>query len=120
MVSSTVIQLPPPDTPGRVSEELIRTCVTPRKVTGVQEALEKETEWHKCTLKLLPYFFSKEDLANSNTDGTHNKACLDSSKLNSLKTLAFSKFPVSSNEELVRQSQIVQSVIDSSGTVVSY
>lgn len=96
---SPVIQLPPPETPGRVGEELIRNCVTPRKVTGVQEALAKETERHKCALKLLPYFFSKEELANSNTDGTHSKACLDSSKLNSLKTLIFSKFPVSSNEE---------------------
>ena len=96
---SPVVELPAPITPSRVGEELIRTCVTPRKVTRVQEALDREKERHKCALKLLPYFFTKEEVANSNTNGTHQKACLDSSKLNSLKTLVFSKFPASSNEE---------------------
>ena len=96
---SPVVELPAPSTPNRVGEELIRTCVTPRKVTKVQEALDREKERHKCALKLLPYFFTKEELANSNTNGTHKKACLDSGKLNSLKTLVFSKFPVASNEE---------------------
>ena len=79
---SPVVELPAPSTP-RVGEELIRTCVTPRKVTKVQEALEREKECHKCALKLLPYVFTKEELASSNTNGTHKKAC----KLNSLKTL---------------------------------
>lgn len=96
---SPVVELPAPSTLNRVGEELIRTCVTPRKVTKVQEALDRVKERHKCALKLLPYFFTKEELANSNTNGTHKKACLDSGKLNSLKTLVFSKFPVASNEE---------------------
>ena len=96
---SPVVELPAIITPSRVGEELIRTSVTPRKVTKVQEALDREKERHKCALKLLPYFFTKEEVANSNTNGTHQKACLDSSKPNSLKTLVFSKFPVASNEE---------------------
>ena len=96
---SPVAELPAPSTPSRVSEELIRTCVTPRKVIRVQEALEREKECHKCALKLLPYFFTKEEPANSNTNGTHKKACLDSGKLNSLKTLVFSMFPVASDEK---------------------
>ena len=96
---SPVAELPVPSTPSRVGEELIRTCITPRKVTKVQEALDREKKRHKFALKLLPYFFTKEELANRNTNGTHKKACLDSVKLNSLKTLVFSKFPVASNEE---------------------
>ena len=69
---SPVVELPAPITPS-----------TPRKVTKVQEALDGEKERHKCALRLLPYFFTKEELANSNTNRTHQKACLDSSKLNS-------------------------------------
>lgn len=68
-----------------ISEELIRTCVTPRKVRSVQETLNKVSERHICALKLLQFFFSKEELTNSNTDGSHNKECLDSTKLNTLK-----------------------------------
>lgn len=48
---------------------------------------------------LLPFFFSKEELKNSNTDGTHGKQCLDSNKLNSLKVLVFSQFPIESATE---------------------
>ena len=43
-------------------------------------------------LKLLPYFFTDEELISSNTNGTHGKLPLDSNKLNFL--LVFSKFPV--------------------------
>ncbi|XP_068710191.1 eukaryotic translation initiation factor 5B-like isoform X1 [Montipora foliosa] len=77
-----------------VSEEVIRTCVTPRKVRAVQSALKKENERHRCAVKLLPYFFTDEELISSNTDGTHGKLPLDSNKLNFLKVLVFSKFPV--------------------------
>ena len=77
-----------------VSEEVIRTCVTPRKVRAVQLALKKENERHRCAVKLLPYFFTDEELISSNTDGTHGKLPLDSNKLNFLKVLVFSKFPV--------------------------
>ena len=75
-----------------VSEELIGTCVTPTRVKTIQHALS--TERHLCALKLLPHFFKKEELAESNTDGSHDKKCLDNTKLNSLKILVFSKFPV--------------------------
>lgn len=77
-----------------VSEEVIRTSVTPRKVRAVQSALKKENERHRCAVKLLPYFFTDEELFSSNTDGTHGKLPLDSNKLNFLKVLVFSKFPV--------------------------
>ena len=99
-------QLPSaPETPARltvntsvtvstpVSEELIRSCVTPRKVESIQGALEKERERHRCALKLLPYFFTREELTRSNTDGSHGKERLDATKLNSIKVLIFSKFP---------------------------
>ena len=76
-----------------VSEELIRSCVTPRKVASIQGALEKERERHRCALKLLPYFFTKEELMRCNTDGSHGKERLDATKLNSIKVLIFSKFP---------------------------
>ena len=43
--------------------------------------------------------FSDEELKGSNTDGTHGKHPLDSSKLNSLRVLVFSKFPVECTTE---------------------
>lgn len=61
--------------------------------------LARESERHKCTLKLLPYFFTREELASSNTDGTHGKDCLDGTKLNALKVLVFTKFPANSESE---------------------
>ena len=71
-----------------------------RRIKTIQHVLSKpETERHLCALKLLPHFFSKEELAESNTDGIHDKKCLDSVKLNLLKLLVFSKFPVSKSEE---------------------
>ena len=82
-----------------VGEEVIRTCVTPRKVLAVQSALRKENERHRCAVKLLPYFFTDEELISSNTDGTHGKLPLDCNKLNFLKVLVFSKFPVESAVE---------------------
>ncbi|XP_068729043.1 uncharacterized protein [Montipora capricornis] len=83
-----------------VGEELISTCVTPTRIKTIQETLSKpETDWHLCALKLLPHFFSKEELAESNTDGSHGKKFLDGTKLNSLKLLVFIKFPASTSEE---------------------
>ena len=95
--SATMRQVPTAETP--VVEEVIRTCVTPKRVRGVQLALRKENERHRCAVKLLPYFFTDEELISSNTDGTHGKLSLDSNKLNSLKVLVFSKFPVESAVE---------------------
>ena len=89
VASNALPSLPPlpsaPETPARhtvnptmqlavstpVSEELIRSCVTPRKVESIQGTLEKEPERHHCALKLLPYFFTKEEQKGSNTDGSH-------------------------------------------------
>ena len=85
--------------PVPISEEVVRTCVTPRKVKGVQSVLESEKEPHRCAVKLLPYFFTRQELGTSNTEGSHNKGSLDITKLNSLKVLVFSKFPVESPAE---------------------
>ena len=95
-----------------VGEKVIRSCVTPRKVHGVQEALRKEEDRHRCAVRLLPYFFSKEELSNSNTDGSHGKQCLDSSKLNSIKVLVFSKFPVESAAEKDRLWRFIKTKIN--------
>ena len=70
---------------GPVTDELIRSCVTPRKVPKVRQTLEDENQRHRCAVKLLPYFFSKEELAVGNTDGNFNKEALDRTKLHSLK-----------------------------------
>ena len=83
-----------------VGEEIISTCVTPTRIKSIQHVLSKpETERHLCALKLLPHIFSKGELAESNTDGSHEKKCLDNTQLNALKILVFSKFPVSNREE---------------------
>ena len=82
-----------------IDDEVVRSCVTPRKFLAVKDVLQKEPERHKCALKLLPYFFSSTELGNSNTDGTHNKLPLDSKRLNSLKVLVFSRFPLESAVE---------------------
>ena len=96
-----------------VGEEVIRTCVTPRKVHSVQIALgQKEVDRHRCAVRLLPYFFTKEELGNSNTDGTHGKQCLDRNKLNSIKVLVFSKFPVESAAEKDRLWRFIKTKIN--------
>lgn len=97
-----------------VGEELISTCVTPTRIKTIQESLAKpETERHLCALRLLPHFFSKEELAESNTDGSHDKKCLDTNKLNSLKILVFSKFPVTTNEEKDKAWRLIKGKINS-------
>ena len=95
-----------------VGEEVIRSCVTPRKVQGVRAALDKEVERHRCAVRLLPYFFDKEELSQSNTDGTHGKQCLDSNKLNSLKVLVFTKFPLESALEKDKQWRFIKTKIN--------
>ena len=47
-------------------------------------------------LEVAPFFFSKEELASCNTDGSYGKGSLDATRLNSLKILLFTKFPNSS------------------------
>ena len=82
-----------------VGEDVICSLVMPSKSKGVREVLEKEKERHRCTLKLLPFFFTSEELSNSNTEGTHNKRWLDGTKLQALKVLIFSRFPLESTME---------------------
>ena len=93
-------QTPPPcaltETELVVREGLIQTCVTPRKVQALKQTLDKDEEIHKCALKLLPFFFSKEELASCNMDGSYGKGSLDATRLNNLKILLFTKFPNSS------------------------
>lgn len=96
----------------RVGEEVIRTCVTPSKVKSVQDALDKEQERHRCAVRLLPYFFTKEELTNSNTDGTHGKRCLDNNKLNSIKVLVFNKFPVDTAAEKAKMWKFIKTKIN--------
>ena len=87
----TRLHLPPalqsPSTAQNVGKELIGTCMTPSKIKLVQQTLGRENERHLSALKLLPFFFSREELVKSNTDGSHDKRCLDNNKLNSLKLL---------------------------------
>ena len=101
----------------KVGEELIGTCVMPTKIKAVQQTLGQERERHLCALKLLQSFFPGEELANSNTDGTYGKKCLDSAKLNSLKVLVFTKFPASANEDKEKVWRCIKSKINSSVTL---
>jgi len=94
--------LPPADNEldqSPMGNEVIETCVTPRKVLAVQTTLQGEHSRYRCAVKLLPFFFTKEELGTSNTEGSHGKQRLDRNKLNSLKVLVFNKFPVESHEE---------------------
>jgi len=52
-------------------DKVIHSYVTPCKISGVQEMLKKESHCHRSTLKLLPLFFSKEELSNSKHRGVH-------------------------------------------------
>ena len=78
----------------------------------VQKTLVEESQRHLSALKLLPCFFSKDELATSNTDGSHNKKCLDGNKLNSLKILVLSKFPASNSEEKDKAWRFIKSKIN--------
>ena len=95
-----------------VGEEIIRTCVTPSKVKEVEAMLKVERQRHLCALKLLHFFFSKEEMSMSNTEGTHGKQSLDRNKLNSLKALVFAKFPVESSEEKEKIWRVIKGKIN--------
>ena len=104
----------PETAPQEVGEELISTCVTPTRVKTIQRVLaQQDAKRHLCALRLLTHFFSKEELAESNTDGSHDKRGLDSGKLNSLKILVFSKFPASNGEEKDKAWRIIKGKINS-------
>jgi len=83
-------------TEAQVGNELIGHCITPRKLTVVKNILQ--CEQHKYSLKLLPYIFTRET-SSSNTEGTHKKLSLDTTKMNSLKVLVFNRFLVESHVE---------------------
>lgn len=103
-----------------VAEDVIRTCVTPRKVQRVREALQKEVNRHRCAVNLLPFFFMKEEIMNSNTDGSHGKQCLDSNKLNSLKVLVFSKYPAESATEKDKLWAFIKTKINARCRAIKY
>ena len=97
-----------------VSEQLISTCVTPTRVKTIQRVLtQQDAKRHLCALRLLTHFFTKEELAESNTDGSHDKRGLDSGKLNSRKILVFSKFPASNSEEKAKAWRVIKGKINS-------
>ena len=52
------------------------------------------------------------------TDGSHGKGCLDSNKLNSLKVLLFTKFPVGPDEEKEKVWKAIKSKINSKCRVI--
>ena len=67
----------------------------------------------RCALKLLLFFYTSEELSNSNTDGTHNKQQLDVTKLQALKVLVFSRFPIESATEKEKVWKSIKSKINS-------
>lgn len=74
--------------------------------------LEGEVLRHQCAVRLLPLFFSKEELSSGNMDGSHNKQCLSGRKLNVLKVLVFNKFPVESEGEKEKQWKFIKTKIN--------
>ena len=106
------------NSPLEVGNELIGTCITPTKIGAVQQALGQEKKRHLCALKLIFSLFTTEELAASNTDGSHGKGCLDSNKLNSLKVLLFTKFPVGPNEVKEKVWTAIKSKINSKCRVI--
>jgi len=62
----------------------------------------------------------KEEIMNSNTDGSHGKQCLDSNKLNSLKVLVFSQFPVESATEKDKQWAFMKTKINARCRAIKY
>ena len=78
----------------------------------MKDVLKRETERHKCALKLLPYFFTAAELSSSNTDGTHHKLPLDATRLNALKMLVCSRFPVESPVEKEKSWKFVKGKIN--------
>ena len=62
--------------------------------------------------------FTIEELATSNTDGSYGKQCLDSAKLNSLKVLVFTKYPVDVGEDREKLWRVIKSKINSKCHVI--
>ena len=58
-------------------------------------------------------FLSSEELSNSNIDGTYNKQQLDVTKLQTLKMLCFSRFPIESAKEKEKVRKSIKSKINS-------
>ena len=54
-----------------VSEDFIKTFVTPKKARKVYDAMALEKEAHRYALKILRCFFTKEELKSCNTSGTN-------------------------------------------------
>ena len=67
------------------TEDLVRSCVTPRKVQRVRETRQPGTDLYKCAIKLLPNFFTPAELAMNNMNGNFGKQLLDKTKLHTLK-----------------------------------
>ena len=84
-VSEYPVSNSPVHVTGVITDELIRSCVTPGKVHRVREALDAESERDRCAIRLLKQFFTKEELAMGNTEGNFNKNPLDRTRLHSLK-----------------------------------
>ena len=68
-----------------MSKELLRSCVTPQNVQSVPKTLQNERDRIKCAIKLLPEFFTTDEMAVSNTEGNYGKQPLDKTKLCTLK-----------------------------------
>jgi len=86
--------------------------MTPDKVKEVEVMQKVEKQRHLCALKLLHFFFSKEELNMSNTEGTHGKQSLDKNKLNSLKAIVLAKFSAESSEEKEKIWRAIKGKID--------
>lgn len=69
-----------------VRDNVWQTCVTPNRIQAVKAILiERETQ-HWCTVKLLPLFFSRDELSRGNTNGSR-KMLLISSNPNKIQQL---------------------------------
>ena len=71
-VSAYPVSDSPVHVTGVVTDELISSCVTLRKV---------HREHDRCAIRLLKQFFTKEELAMGNTEGNFNKSPLDRTRL---------------------------------------
>ena len=74
-----------PEPTDSVPDELVHSFVTPGKATHVKSTIKASKSREMCAVKLLPFFFTKEELTSCNTDGTHGKNALDPTKLKALK-----------------------------------
>ena len=80
--------------------------------------MREDSERQLCVLKLVHSIFTNEELASSNTDGNYGKKCLDSTKLNSLKVLVFTKYPVDVKEDKEKIWKVIKSKINSKCRVI--